>query len=174
MEKQGGKRKYTRASPDGKICRGRLLGWHPCYGAVGKKASQAQQHLRWQLNEAFLYSAAILDNCLPWIVFCFCIICTFASLSLFCLLPFVSLPQTGPVTSNFTFPFHFSHSFLFLRSSPILSPTSVTCSFSPYLLLSFHSSQPTIVEGDDPLLPFPCKPGRGLASETLPCSWIEN
>lgn len=67
------------------------------------------------------------------------------------------------VTSDFRFPFHFSRSCFLLSSFPILSPTSIAYSFSPYLSLFFHSSQPTIVERDDPpSLPLQARPWSGI------------
>lgn len=69
-------------------------------------------------------------------------------------------------TSNFIFHFHFSHSCFLLHSFPILPPTSVAYSFSPYFSLFFHSSQPTIVEGTIPplSLPLQARPWSGIRS----------
>lgn len=58
--------------------------------------------------------------------------------------------------------FHFSHSCLLLHSS-ILSPTSVTCSFSPYLSsLSIPPSPPSLQEMIPPSVPLQARPWSGI------------
>lgn len=99
---------YGKAPPDGKICQG-----HPRMAQYTKGCGQKSlpgsvapgtgAQLSASLFSSLFRQLLLMDTSAP------------LSFSLHCLLPFVSLPQTSPVTSNFMFPFHLGHSAVLSR-----------------------------------------------------------